>query len=54
MGAAVSETATAPDGVVHILDNGNTRCGLSASGWSRAITAAQIVGLVIFCEACNE
>jgi hypothetical protein len=48
-------TATDPRGTVHVIAHDNvTNCGQDASGWSRAITIAQLAGLVIFCEACNE
>jgi hypothetical protein len=52
----VNETATAPDGVVHVLtpDLSATVCGQDARGWSRAITIAQLAGLVLHCEACHE
>jgi hypothetical protein len=47
-------TATAPDGVVHQLAGATTtRCGLPATGWSRAVTWLQELGLVTFCADCK-
>ena len=50
------ETATDPAGVVHTLmppPSTETVCGQNANSWSRAITVAQLAGLVLLCEACN-
>jgi len=47
-------TATDPDtGIVHHLSGNTTVCGMDAAGWSRAVTRAQELGLVLFCECCQ-
>jgi hypothetical protein len=49
-------TATNPgDGVVHRLNgDGNTMCGMSAVSWSREVTRLQELGLVVFCQDCEN
>ena len=46
-------TATDNDGIVHQLNGNVTLCGRDATGWSRAVTQLQSMGLVIFCEECK-
>jgi hypothetical protein len=51
------ETVTDPGGTVHVLIPSHrqsvTVCGQNADGWSRAVTIAQVAGLVLKCEACD-
>jgi hypothetical protein len=58
-----SPTAYAPENVpgggqVHKLTSDHpmatTVCGLETTGWSRAVTMMQELGLVNFCEPCQE
>jgi hypothetical protein len=42
--------------VVHVLtpDLSATVCGQDARDWSRAVTIAQLAGLVLRCNICEE
>lgn len=48
------DTATSPAGVVHYVTGPpwQTLCGEDATGWSRAVTIAQNLGMVLWCPAC--
>lgn len=52
--AKADETVTDPAGIVHQLSGNRTRCGKNAATWSRVITDAQRMGLVVFCKECEE
>lgn len=48
-------TATDPNGVVHTLAGPDlTACGERATGWSRAVTELQQIGLILFCSKCEQ